>query len=39
MYVGSVQRRCIADDQWKEFIECFRVETKVLLDEVITIIY
>ena len=33
--IGSVQRRCIKDSLWEEFIVCFREETKRLLDQVI----
>ena len=32
---GSVRRRCIIDDLWEEFIECFREETRILFDQVI----
>ena len=32
--VGIVRRRCIRDDLWEEFFECFREETRMLLDQV-----
>ena len=32
---GTVQRRCKGDDLWEEFFECFREETRKLLDQVI----
>lgn len=32
---GIVRRRCIGDDDWEEFFECFRDEIKSLLDQVI----
>ena len=31
---GIVRRRCIMDDLWEEFIECFREETSMLFDQV-----
>ena len=32
--IGIVRRRCIGIDQWEEFFECFREETRILLDQV-----
>ena len=32
---GIVHRRCIIDDFWEEFIECFRDDTRILFDQVI----
>ena len=32
---GIIRRRCIIDDMWEEFFECFREETGMLLDQVI----
>ena len=31
---GIVWRRCIIDNLWEEFIECFREETKMLFNQV-----
>jgi len=31
---GIVQRRCIGDGKWKEYVRCFREEAKLLLDKV-----
>ena len=31
---GNVRRRCIMDELWEEFIECFREETRMLFDQV-----
>ena len=33
--IGIVRRRCIGNDQWEEFFECFREEIRILLDQVI----
>ena len=33
--IGTVRRRCIGSDQWEEFFDCFREETRKLLDQVI----
>ena len=33
---GIVRRRCIIDNLWEEFVECFREETSMLFDQVIT---
>ena len=35
LHVGTVRRRCIRDHLWEEFFDCFRQETKMLLDQVI----
>lgn len=36
--VGTVRRRCVRDDQWEEFFECFKEETAMLLHQVFIII-
>ena len=36
--VGTVRRRCLGDDQWEEFFECFKEETAMLLHQVFIII-
>ena len=35
-YVGVVHRRYVGDNQWDESIECFRDETKMFFDQVVT---
>ena len=32
--IGNVRRRCIMDNIWEEYIECFREETRILFDQV-----
>ena len=32
---GTIRRRCVIDDTWEEFFECFREENRRLLDQVI----
>ena len=34
MWLGTIRRRCIGSDQWEEYFECFREETRMLLDQV-----
>ena len=36
-YIGTVRRRCIREDLWEEFFECFREETQMLFNQVISI--
>ena len=33
--IGIVHRRCIGSNQWEEFFECYKDETRMLLDQVI----
>ena len=32
--IGGVHRRCMGDNKWDEYIECFREEAKMLFDQV-----
>ena len=32
--IGTIRRRCKGEDDWEEFVECFRVQFKELIEEV-----